>query len=146
VNPFITDPSVIAGGKVFGSVTIATALAPTVTDVPSSLNNIARSSTGVNAAAELLGVESGNAFAFGSAGEVVGAVFGPGDVVVPGARISILTDVNWLFNSGDIDVVDNLQLFLEGGATVVAMPEPGTALLLVTVGLFVVACWRRKRA
>ncbi|CAN0511793.1 unnamed protein product, partial [Laminaria digitata] len=57
-----------------------------------------------------------------------------------------ITDVNWLLSSGSSDAIENLQLFLEGGATVVAVPEPGTALLLASAGFLVVAYRRRKSA
>lgn len=73
------------------------------------------------------------------------SVVNHGGVAVPGVRISILTDVNWLLNSGDIDVVENLQTYLQGGPEVVAMPEPGTTMLLVTAGFLGVVCRRRQR-
>lgn len=145
VNPLITDPNLIAGGTVIAPVTIATGLSASIADVLTAPNNVAGSSINAAATGELLGVEAGNAFAL-SGGSVVGAVFGPGDLIDPGARISILMDVNWLLGSGDIDVIENLQVFLEGGPTVVAMPEPGTALLLVSSGFLVIAYRRRRRS
>ncbi len=109
-------------------------------------NNIAGASLSAVGTGELLGVDADNAFAFGGSGEVVGAVYGAADLIVPAARISILMDVNWLLSAGDNDVVENLQEFLEGPQTVVAMPEPGTALLLVSAGFLVASCRRRRRA
>lgn len=146
VNPFITDPDVVAGGDVFGSVTVTAALPADIEEILNMPNLIAGSGLGAIASGELLGVDAGNSFAANGSGQVIGAIYGPNDMTVPDSRLSIITDVNWLLSSGNSDVIDNLQLFLEGGATVVAMPEPGTALLFASAGFLVVAYRRRKSA
>ena len=146
VNPFITDPTIIAGGTISDPTMIATGVSPSIADVLAVPNNIAGSSLGTIATGELLNVDAGNTFAVSSGGAVVGAVFGNVDVIIPGSRLSIIMDVNWLLNPASNQVIDNLQTFLQGGPEVVAMPEPGTALLLVTAGLFAAACRRRKPA
>lgn len=146
VNPFITDAPLVAGGDVFGAITVTTALATDVADILNTPNLIARTGLGAIASGELIGVDAGNAFAANGFGQVIGAVYGPNDVVVPDARLSIITDVNWLLSSGSDDVIENLQIFLQGGPEIVAMPEPGTAMLLVASGVIIIACRRRKRA
>lgn len=146
VNPFITDPNLIAGGGgVAGPFSIATGLAPTIADVLTAPNNIMGSSLAAQVPGELLNVESGNAFAVGL-GSVIGAVYGPGEVTVPGARLSIMLDVNWFSSGGSLEAIENLQAFIEGEPTVVAMPEPGTAMLLASAGFLVLAYRRRKSA
>lgn len=146
VNPFITDAPVVAGGDVFGSVTVTTALPADIEEILNTPNLIAGSGLGAIAGGELLGVDAGNSFAANPFGQVIGAIYGPNDMIVPDARLSIITDVNWLLSSGSTDVIENLQLFLEGGATVVAMPEPATALLLASAGFLMVVYRRRKSA
>jgi hypothetical protein len=146
VNDFIFGPGLSAGGTATSIVTVATGLPSNIADILSVPNNIAGVPVGAFAMGELLGVEAGNIFASNGT-EVVGVVYGAGDLIVPEARLSIMMDVNWFSGSFAFDdaIVENLQVFLEGGATVVAMPEPGTALLLVTAGFLGVACRRRKR-
>lgn len=145
VNPFITDAPVVAGGNVFGSVTVTAALPADVEEILNTPNLIAGMGLGAIASGELVGVDAGNVFAANGSGQVVGAIYGPNDLIVPDARLSIIMDMNWLVSSGSTDVIENLQLFLEGGATVVAMPEPGTGLLLASAGFLVVSYRRRKR-
>lgn len=145
VNPHITDPTIFAGGNANGSASVTTALAADVADILNTPNLIAGTQFGVNTGGALIGVDSGNAFAANGSGQVVGAVFGPNDLVVTGARLSIITDVNWLLSSGNDDVVENLQTFLQGGPEVIAMPEPGTALLMASAGFLMISYRRRKR-
>lgn len=144
VNPLITGPSLSDGGSASSIVTISLGLPPSIADVLTVPNDITGQPIGAFFTGEILGVEADNIFA-NDGSTVVGAVYGDGDLIVPGARLSIMMDVNWLSNSFDVDVVENLQTFLQGGPEVVAMPEPGTAMLIVTAGIFVVAQRRRKR-
>ena len=144
VNPFTTGPLVFLGGTDPGPVTIANSLHAGIADALTSPNFIAGTIIGAISTGQLLGLGAGNTLAVGSHGEAVGAIFGANDPTVPDARLSIMLDVNWL-GGGDGDVVENLQLFLQGGPEVVAMPEPGTAILLVTAGIFMVASRRRKQ-
>ncbi|CAN0560694.1 unnamed protein product, partial [Laminaria digitata] len=92
VNPFITDPPVVAGGDVFGSVTVTVALPADVEEILNTPNLIAGMGLGAIGSGELLGVDAGNMFAASGAGQVVGAIYGPNDLIVPDARLSIITD------------------------------------------------------
>ncbi|MGB0629837.1 MAG: PEP-CTERM sorting domain-containing protein [Alphaproteobacteria bacterium] len=145
VNPLITGSSLSEGGSASSIVTISLGLPPSIADVLTVPNDIIGRPIGAFATGELVGVDADNVFA-NDGSTVVGAVYGAGDLIVPGARLSIMMDVNWLSSSFDADVVDNLQTFLQGGPEVVAMSEPGTVLLLAAAGLFVVASRRRERA
>lgn len=146
VNPFVTVPTILQGGNHSDSVQISTALHAEIADVLNSPNDISNALLDVDSAGELLGVDRQNNLAEGdSPGIAIGAIFGGRDMVVPGARLSIIMDVNWFLSDDSADIIENLQVFLEGETTVVAMPEPGSALLFASVGFLVIRRRHRKR-
>jgi hypothetical protein len=147
VNPFVTVPTIHQGGIHSDRVQISTGLHAEIADVLNSPNEISQALLDVDVAGELLGVDRENNLAEGdSPATAIGAIFGGRDMVVPGARLSIIMDVNWFLSDDSADIIENLQVFLEGETTVVAMPEPGTALLLASAGFLIVAYRRRKSA
>ena len=147
VNPFVTVPTIHQGGIHSDRVQISTGLHAEIADVLNSPNDISHVLLDVENAGELLGVDGQNNLAEGdSLAAAIGAIFGGRDMVVPGARLSIIMDVNWFLSDDSADIIENLQVFLEGETTVVAMPEPGTALLLASAGFLIVAYRRRKSA
>ncbi len=142
VNPLLAPGGLTAGGVTFGPVTISAGLPANLAGAP---NPIAGQILDVDVAGTLAGLSVGKIFAHDGS-EFVGAIFDGLELNHPDARMSIIMDANWLSSPSSAGVIENLQIYLQGGPEVVAAPEPGTALLLGAAGLFVAACRRRKRA
>lgn len=146
LNQLVISPQVTVGGQgdVSGIFTFNSGAVANIADAPNNLTNWGPSGPGGmdslgNLAPENILVSSNN-------GTVVGAAFDSDDLSGGAGRVTVLMDVNWFTGAAGADVAENLQVFLESAPDVIAMAEPGSALLFAAAGLFVVTCRRRKRA
>lgn len=146
LNDLISGPQVTVGnqGDQAGTFAFNSGAVGNIAAAPNTLT--AWGPSGPGAMDSLGNLAAENVLVTSSLGAVVGAAFDSDDLVGGAGRVTILMDVNWFNGGNGADVSENLQVFLESAPDVIAMPEPGTALLLVSAGFLVVASRRRKHA
>jgi len=145
-NSLIVGPDISVGGQgdVSGIYTFNSGAVANIANAPNNLTN-----WNPNGPGGMADVASDNILATNNFGLIVGAAYDSDDLVGNAGRLTILMDVNWIESgsiAANVDAVENLQVFLESAPDVIAMPEPGTALLLASAGILAVRYRRRKRA
>lgn len=146
LNSLIVGPQVTVGnqGDQAGTFAFNSGAVGNIASAPNTLTSWGPSGPGAMDSLGNLAAE--NVLVTSSLGAVVGAAFDSDDLVGGAGRVTVLMDVNWFTGGNDADVSENLQVFLESAEDVIAMPEPGTALLFVSSGFLAIAYRRRKRA
>lgn len=148
VNGVVDGPTVQIGG--LGDAGSSSSINQTVVGNLASAPNSVSSWT-PNASGAISGVVDDNIFAYTSSNQVIAAAWDMDDLVDDAGRLVVMMDVNWLSNSGQLDLLENIEVFLNNATVLQAPPQqPQVAasapasLLIMILGVFGVSAARRK--